>query len=72
MSKAYQNLTKDLKSLSKDYKQLQGKHEEKIDISSKISTQSCDDFESLKLKTTKLHLENKEICKEIYNPSEDL
>ena len=40
------------KSLSKYYKQLQGKHEEKIDNSSEISTQSCDDFECLKLKTT--------------------
>ena len=60
------------KSLSKYYKQLQGKHEEKIDNSSKISTQSCDDFESLKLKTTKLHLENEEICKERSSLLEDL
>ena len=72
MSKVYQNLRKDFKSLSKDYKQLQGKHEEKIDNSSKISTQSCDDFESLKLKTTKFHLENEEICKERSILMEDL
>ena len=60
------------KSLSKDYKQFQGKHEEKTNNSSKISTQPCGDFESLKLKTTKLHLENEEICKEKYSLLEDL
>jgi len=65
-------LRKDFKSLSKDYKQLQWKHEEKIDNSSKISSQSCDDFESLKLKTIKLHLENEEICKERSSLLQDL
>jgi len=63
LSKAYQNLRMDFKSLSKDYKLLQGKHEGKIDNSLEISIQSCDDFESLKLKTTKLCLENEDICK---------
>ena len=63
LSIAYQNLRKDFNSVSKDYKQLQGKHEEKIDNSLEISTQVSDNFESLKLETTKLHLENDEICK---------
>ena len=72
MSKAYQNLRKEFKSLSKDFKELQWKHEEKIDNSSKISTQSCDDFESLKLKTTKLHLKNEETCQERPSLLEDL
>ena len=72
LSKVYQNLRKNFKSFSKDYKQLQGKHEEKIEYSSSISTQSCDDFESLKLKTTKLQLEIEEICKERSSILEDL
>jgi len=72
MSKAYQNFRKDIRNLSKDYKQLQGKLEEKIDNSSKISTQLCDDIKSLKLNTTKLHLENEEICKERSSLLEDL
>jgi len=71
LSKAYQNMRKDFKSLSKDYKQFQGQHEEKIDNSSKISTQSCDDFESLKLKTVEIHLDN-EVCKERSSLLEDL
>ncbi|KAG5023690.1 hypothetical protein JHK82_019592 [Glycine max] len=46
--------------------------DEETNNSSKISTQPCGDFESLKLKTTKLHLENEEICKEKYSLLEDL
>ncbi|KAG5128888.1 hypothetical protein JHK84_035285 [Glycine max] len=46
-------------------------HEENIDNSSKISTQSCDDFESLKLKTVEIPLEN-EVCKERSSLLEDL
>jgi len=61
-SKVFQKITNNFKET----------HEEKIDNSSKISTQSCDDFESLKLKTTKLHLENEKICKEKFNLLEDL
>ncbi|KAG4969286.1 hypothetical protein JHK85_035707 [Glycine max] len=64
-------MRKDFKSLSKDYKQFQGQHEENIDNSSKISTQSCDDFESLKLKTVEIPLEN-EVCKERSSLLEDL
>ena len=60
-----QNPRKDFKSVSKDYKELQGKHEENIDNSSEISIQSYDVFESLKLKTIKLHHKSEEICKDL-------
>ena len=65
-------MRKEFKSLSKDYKQLQGKHEENKYNSSKISTQLFDEFESLKVKTIKLHLENEEIRKERSSLLEDL
>ncbi|RZB69312.1 hypothetical protein D0Y65_038889 [Glycine soja] len=71
LSKACQNLRKDFKSLSKDYEQLQGKHEENTNNSSKFSTQPCDGFETLK-KTTKLHIENEKIYKEKSSLLKDL
>ncbi|KAL5177193.1 hypothetical protein HKD37_08G022992 [Glycine soja] len=42
------DLLKDFKNISKDYKQLQGKHEEKVDNSLEFSTQTCDSFEDHK------------------------
>ena len=65
-------MRKDFKSLQKDYKQIQGKYEEKIDNSLEISTQVSDNFESLKLETKKPHLKNDEICKERSSLLQDL
>ncbi|KAL5169546.1 hypothetical protein HKD37_11G031417 [Glycine soja] len=62
---AYHELLSNSPILSKAYQNLRKEFK-------KIFTQSCDDFESLKLKTTKLHLKNEETCQERPSLLEDL
>jgi len=65
--KAYKNLQKDFKKLSKDQKELEKVFQDKVDVSLDESTQTYDAYENLKIKISKLYLENETITKEKSN-----
>ena len=64
LSKAYKNLQKYFKKLSKDHTELQKSFQDRADGSLEESTQTCDAYETLEIKETKLYLENETITKE--------
>jgi len=68
LSKAYKNLWKDFKKLSKDHKELEKAFQYKVDVSLDASTKTCDAFEAIKMKESKLCLENETISKENFSP----
>lgn len=64
LSKDYKKLGKDFKKLSKDHKEFKKAFHDKAEISMHESTQVCYSCETLKIKETKLFLENDKISKE--------
>ena len=57
-------MQKYFKKLSKDHTELQKSFQDRADGSLEESTQTCDAYETLEIKETKLYLENETITKE--------
>ena len=51
LSKAYKSLSKDFKKLSKDHIELEKAFQDKVDVTLDESTQTCDAYETLKVKS---------------------